>query len=91
MCGATVADKKELFRFSRQASPVVLVPQEDEFKELKDILGMRWVVEGIVWRGFPGCEPIVWKRDRIPCGCSETAGQDYMICLVPPGSVTGSA
>lgn len=92
MCGATVTDKKELGRFSRQASAVYifLVPQEDEFEEFEGILGVCWVVEGIVWRGLPWCEPIVGKCDWVPCGYSETAGQADMIGLVFPNRVTCS-
>jgi len=68
VCGATVADQKEPAWFSRQASSVFLVPQKDELEESEEILSMRWVVEVIVWRGFPGREPIVGKCDRVPCG-----------------------
>lgn len=63
-----MADQKEPARFSRQVSPVSLVPQKDELEESEEILGMRWVVEVVVWRGVPGREPIVGKCDRVACG-----------------------
>jgi hypothetical protein len=83
-----VTNEKELVRFSRQASIVFLVPRKDEFKESEDILGMCWVVEVMVCRRLPGREPIVGKRDRVPCEYGKLAGQGCMISLVFPDAVT---
>ena len=68
VCGATVADQKEPARFPRQTSPVSLVPRKHELEEAEEILGVCWVMEVIVWGGFPGSEPIVGNRDGVPCG-----------------------
>lgn len=83
-----MANKEEPARFSRQASPVSLVPRKDKFKELEGILGMCWMTEAVVWRGLPGCEPIVGKRDREACGYGKLAGQGSMISLILANAVT---
>ena len=83
-----MTDQKEPARFSRQASPIFLVPGKDEFEESKDILSVRWVVEVMVWRRLPGREPIVGKCDREPCGHGEPAGQGRMISLVFPDGLS---
>ena len=83
-----MTDEKEFSRFSRQAPPVFLVPRKDEFEESEDILGMCWVAEVMVCRRLPGREPIVGKRDWVPCEYGKLAGQGCMISLVFPDAVT---